>query len=197
MDYTTTSDVFAYGDVEAPSVAQTAVMGKVITAVSRRVDKICSMNFSTATYTNRKVPVRIAVDGMCTLYVNSPTITTLTGATIRIGNQPTKLPIDLTNAEVDEYAFGSKISVYGSDYGPVREVYNLKAYATYTGGWANTAAVPYEFKLAVEQLAWFTYQQRAAPMTSTAVPELGIITIPASIQPYILDVLKRYTWWWS
>ena len=62
---------------------------------------------------------------------------------------------------------------------------------------ANLAAVPEDFHLATTRLAWFTYQQRAAPMNSTAVPELGIITLPASIQPDILDVYKRYTWWYA
>jgi hypothetical protein len=79
----------------------------------------------------------------------------------------------------------------------LRDTFSRRAYATYTGGWATLADVPEDFHLATTRLVWFTYQQRAAPMNSTAVPELGIITLPASIQPDILDVYKRYTWWYA
>jgi hypothetical protein len=41
------------------------------------------------------------------------------------------------------------------------------------------------------------YQQRSAPMQTTAVPELGMITLPAAVPPDVMDVLKRYAWWWS
>jgi hypothetical protein len=197
MDYTTTADVFTYGDVAAPSANQTAVMNKIVTAVSSRVDKICSMNFSYGTYTNRRVPVRVGLDGLLTIYVNSPNITTLTSASLRVGNLSQLLPISIANAVEEEYVYGTKVLFFGLDYYNVREVSMLRAYLSYSGGWTTLAAVPTDFELAVRRFCWYVYQQRATPMNSTAVPELGIITLPASIQPDIMDVLKRYAWWWS
>jgi len=197
MDYTTTADVFAYGDVAAPSVNQTAVMTSIITAVSRRVDQICSMKFSYGTYTNRQLPIRIGVDGLLVLYVDSPTITTLTSAKIRMGNTSVLTPLDLTNAGIEEHGYGTKILLFGDSYYPIRETMTLKAYATYNGGWATLNAVPADFQLAVKRFSWYVFSQRATPMNSTAVPELGIITIPAAVPPDVMDTFKRYAWWWS
>lgn len=197
MDYTTTADIFAYGDVAVPSANQTAVMNEIVTAVSRRIDKICSMNFSYATYTNHKTSIRIGVDGLLVLYINSPTITTLSSAKIRMGNTSVLTPLDLTNAGIEEYGFGTKVLLFGDSYYPIREKNTLKAYANYSGGWATLASVPYDFQLAAQRFAWYIYQQRATPMNSTAVPELGIITLPAAIPPDVMDVFKRYAWWWS
>ena len=197
MDYTTTADVFSYGDVQVPSANQTAVMNEIVTAVSRRVDKICSMNFSRNTFTNKLTAVRVTLDGVLTLYANSPTITTVSSVNVRASNTIGLLPINIANMEILSYGYGSKMSVYGLDYMQFRELRTLKAYMSYTGGWLTLAEVPEEFQLAVTRLVWFVYQQRAAPMQATAVPEFGVITLPASIQPDIMDVLKRYAWWWS
>ena len=197
MDYTTATSVFTYGDVEVPSASQTAVMNKIVTAVSRRIDKICQMKFGLASYTNRLVPARVTLDGVLTLYINASTMSTPTAVGLRVGNLAQLLPVNLDNVAIEENPFGCKVLFYGQDFGLERLAYSIKAYATYSAGWATLADVPPEFEQAATQLAWFVYKQRAAPMNSTAVPELGIITLPASIQPDILDVLKRYTWWWS
>jgi len=197
MDYTTSADVFAQGEVLAPTANQTAVMNAIVTAVSRRVDKMCVMQFGQATYTNQRVPIRISVDGLVSLYINSPNLTACTSATIRVGNVPSLLPLNVSNAVLEANDYGSKIQFYGLDYSGIREVSILRAYVSYTAGWASLAGIPDDFHLAVTQLAWYTYQQRAAPMNATAVPELGIITLPASIQPYIKDVLNRYTWYYA
>jgi len=197
MDYTTSADVFAQGEVLAPTANQTAVMNAIVTAVSRRVDKMCVMQFGQATYTNQRVPIRISVDGLVSLYINSPNLTACTSATIRVGNVPSLLPLNVSNAVLEANDYGSKIQFYGLDYSGIREVSILRAYVSYTAGWASLADIPEDFHLAVTQLAWYTYQQRAAPMNATAVPELGIITLPASIQPYIKDVLNRYTWYYA
>lgn len=196
MDYTTTADVFTYGDVSAPSANQTAVMTEIVTAVSRRIDKMCLMNFSYTTYTNAPFPIRIDKDGLLTFYVPSPTVTTLTNASLRIGNQAGMLPLDISNAEIEPHVFGTKIMLFGQDFFRFREE-KLRLKATCAGGWAALNAVPLDFRLATEMYSWFTYQKRAAPMQTTAVPELGIITLPATVQPEIMDTFKRYTWWWS
>ncbi len=197
MDYTTTADVFAYGEVLAPSVNQTAVMNSFVTAVSRKVDKICTMNFSHETFTNKLTPVRVTNDGVLTLYANSPTIDSVTNISLRAGNTPSLLPVNTATMEIINYGFGSKISIYGLDYWSFRELRTLRAYMSYTGGWTTLADVPEEFQFAVKRFTWFAYQQRAAPMQTTAVPELGVITLPAAVPPDVMDVLKRYAWWWS
>lgn len=197
MDYTTTADVFAYGDVQAPSVNQTAVMNKFVTAVSRKVDKICTMNFSYGSFTNKLTPVRVTNDGVLTLYANSPTMTTVSAINLRAGNNPNLLPVALDNMEVLSYNYGTKISIYGLDYMQFRELRTFRAYMTYAGGWATLADVPDDFQYAIQRFTWFSYQQRSAPMQTTAVPELGMITLPAAVPPDVMDVLKRYAWWWS
>lgn len=197
MDYTTTADVFAYGDVQAPSVNQTAVMNKFVTAVSRKVDKICTMNFSHQTFTNKLTTVRVTNDGVLTLYANSPTIDSVTSVNLRAGNNNALLPVNIENMEILSYNYGTKMSVYGLDYYLVRELRTLRAYASYTGGWTTLADVPEDFQFAMQRFTWFAYQQRSAPMQATAVPELGMITLPAAVPPDVMDVLKRYAWWWS
>jgi hypothetical protein len=197
MDYTTTADVFIYGDVQAPSVNQTAVMNSFVTAVSRKVDKICTMNFSSATFTNKLTPVRVTNDGVLTLYANSPTMSSVTSINLRAGNNTTLLPVNIADMEINAYDYGTKISIYGMDYYSFRELRTLRAYMSYTGGWTALNQVPYDFQFAVKRFTWFMYQQRAAPMQTTAVPELGMITLPAAVPPDVMDVLKRYAWWWS
>lgn len=197
MDYTTSAEVFAQGEVLAPTANQTAVMNSFVTAVSRRVDKMCVMNFGQETYTQKIVPIRINVDGLVSLYINSPNITACTSASIRVGNTSSLLSLNISSAVLEPNDYGSKIQFYGLDYSGIRETSILRAYASYTAGWASLNDIPDDFRLAVSQLTWFTYQQRAAPMGATAVPELGIITLPASIQPYIKDVLNRYTWYYA
>ncbi len=144
MDYTTTADVFSYGDVQVPSVNQTAVMNEIVTAVSRRVDKICSMNFARRTFTNKLTSVRVTLDGVLTLYANSPTITSVSTVNLRAGNTPALLPVNIANIDIQEYGYGSKLSLYGFDYMQFRELRTFKAYMTYTGGWATLAEVPEE-----------------------------------------------------
>lgn len=196
MDYTTTADVFAYGDVSAPSANQTAVMADVITAVSRRIDKMCTMNFSYTTYTNAPLPVRVDNDGLLIIYVPSPTIATITSASLRIANLFSQLPLDVTNAEIEPHDFGTKIMLFGQNFWRFRED-KLRLKATCAGGWSTLNDVPEDFKLATTMYAWFVFKKREAPMQTTAVPELGIITLPATVQPEIMDTFKRYTWWWS
>jgi len=197
MDYTTTADVFIYGDVQAPSANQTAVMNSFVTAVSRKVDKICTMNFSSATFTNKLTPVRVTNDGVLTLYVNSPSIASVSSVNLRAGNTPGLLPVNTANMEILSYNYGTKMSVYGLDYMQFRELRTFKAYTSYTGGWTTLNQVPDDFQFAVKRFTWFMYQQRSAPMQTTAVPELGMITLPAAVPPDVMDVLKRYAWWWS
>jgi hypothetical protein len=199
IDYTTASDVFAYGKVANPTSAETAVMEDFITAVSRKADNTCVQRLSYTVYTNKILTPRIDVSGTLILYLPSPTITSLTSVTMRTGNVPLTQPINFIQSGVQydivEQSFGSKVIIYGYPMTPYRESI-LRAYVTWAGGWANLAAVPYDFQFAIQRWTWFAYKQREAPFDRTAVPELGIITIPGSIPPDVTDVLNRYTWYY-
>lgn len=199
IDYTTAADVFAYGRVLTPTVAETAVMESVITAVSRKADKTCVQQFSLTTYTNYILTPRIDVEGSLILYLPSPTVTSLTSVTIRTGNVPLTQPINFIQTgvqyDVIPNSFGSKVVIYGFAMSPYRERI-LRAYVSWSGGWVNIAAIPDDFKFAIDRWCWFAFKQREAPFDRTAVPELGIVTIPGAIPSDVTDVLNRYTWYY-
>lgn len=200
IDYTTATDVFDYGNVRNPTTTDTAVMEKIITAVSRKADKVCVQKFSLTSYTNVIYTPRIDVNGTLILYLPAPTVTSLTSITLRAGNVPLTQPINYiaTGVQYDivENAFGSKVLVYGYALTAYRNV-TMRAYVTWSGGWAIRAEIPYDFQFAIQRWCWFAYKQREAPFDRTAVPEMGIITIPGSIPPDVMDVLNRYTWYYQ
>ena len=86
--------------------------------------------------------------------------------------------------------------MFGQNFYRFRED-KLRLKATCAGGWPTLADIPKDFKLAAQMYAWFVFKKREAPMQTTAVSEMGIITLPATVQPEIMDTFKRYTWWWS
>jgi hypothetical protein len=199
IDYTTATDVFDYGNVRNPTATDTAVMEQIVTAVSRKADKACVQQFSLTTYTNTIYTPRIDVNGTLLLYLPAPTITALTSVTLRAGNVPLTQPINYlgTGVQYDivNQSFGSKVIIYGFSLTPYRQS-TMRAYVSWSGGWANLAAVPYDFEFAIRRWTWFAYKQREAPFDRTAVPEMGIITIPSAIPPDVMDVLNRYTWYY-
>jgi len=199
IDYTTASNVFSYGKVYNPTLDETAVMNQIVTAVSRRIDKDCVQQFSLTTYTNVILTPRIDVEGTLILYLPSPTITTLTSVTLRTGNIPLTQPINYlgTGAQYDiiNQSYGSKVLIYGFTMTPYRNSI-LRAYVSWAGGWANLNEVPSDFEMAARIYAWYAYKQREAPFDRTAIPEMGIITLPGSTPAAVTQVLNRYTWYY-
>jgi hypothetical protein len=199
IDYTTVTDVFAYGDVRSPNLIETAVMADVITAVSRKVDKTCVQQFSYTTYTNVIYTPRIDVAGTLILYLPAPTIAALTTITLRAGNVPITQPINFAGTGVQydtiDNGFGSKALIYGFAMNPYREMI-MRAYVTWAGGWANLAAVPFDFQFAVTRWSWWEYKRREAALTTTATPEFGQISVQGAVPGEVTDVLNRYTWFY-
>ena len=199
IDYTTAQSVFDYGKVQTPTVAETAVMSDIITAVSRKADKTCVQKLSYTTYTNYILTPRIDVEGTIIVYLPSPTVAALTSVTFRVGNTPLTQPIKFIQSGVQydivENSFGSKVTIYGYASGGYRERV-LRAYVSWTGGWVNLSQVPTDFQFAMDRWCWFAFKQREAPFDRTAIPELGIITIPGAIPGDVTDVLNRYTWYY-
>jgi hypothetical protein len=199
IDYTTVTDVFAYGDVRNPNLVETAVMADIITAVSRKVDKTCVQQFSYTTYTNVIYTPRIDVEGTLILYLPAPVITSITTINLRVGNVPTLLPIDFSgnNVQYDivNQSFGSKVNIFGFTMTPYRQT-TMRSYVTWAGGWANLAAIPSDFQFAVTRWAWWEYKRREAPMTTSATPEFGQISVQGTLPSEVTDVLNRYTWFY-
>lgn len=200
IDYTTASDVFAYGKVFNPTTEETAVMEDLVTAVSRYVDNQCSQKFSYATYEKQIFTPRIDVEGTLLFFFPSPTISSVTSIALRSGNVPLTTPINIlgTGVEYDiiENNYGSKMMVYGYSMRAYRNSV-LRAYVSWSGGWANLSEVPDEFQKMMWQLVWFNYKQREAPFDRTAVPEMGIITMPGSVAPNVLDTMLKFRWWYK
>lgn len=200
IDYTDAESVFAYGRVLNPTANEEAVVNTLITAASRYVDNQCSQNFSFTSYTNKMYTPRIDVEGTLILYLPCPVVTSLTSITIRAGNVPLTQPINFlgTGAQYDiiENEFGSKVLVYGFSMVPYRNTI-LRAYVTWSGGWTALNQIPSDFSKMMTQLVWYNFKQREAPFDRTAIPEMGIITLPGSVPPNVLDTMKKFKWWYQ
>lgn len=197
ISYTTAQDVFNYGEVFTPTVAATAEMESIISAVSRKADKICTQKFSYTTYTKQMLRPRIDVEGTFIVFLPCVNVTSMTEVTLRIGNNPVTQTLNFLSSgiqyDIESYSFGSRLFVYGFAFTAYRESI-MRAYVTYAGGWSTIADIPEDFQFAINRWAWYAYKQRESPFDRTAVPEMGIITLPGTTPPDITEVLNRYTW---
>lgn len=195
FDYTTTARVFEYGNTLGTAtspVNEASVMARLITAASREIDRWCQQNFSVDTYTNRQaVAVRIDREGLPMVWVDSPTITTLVAVSFRLGASTTTLPATLTNAETTDAAHGASIALYNEHYGAYR-AQTVKAYVSYTGGYANLAALPNDFVYAMDALCWWLYQKRMSAVDPQAMPDSGIVYPSQSWPRFVREMFAPY-----
>ena len=193
FDYTTAQDVFAYGNSAGTAtdpINEAALMADLITGMSRSIDTYCNQQFSLATYSSQVLSALIDSDGILTCYPPVPTISAITAADWRQGLSPTHTTLSISALDIEEHAFGCVVRSAGN-YLRYRGG-RISMRLSYTGGWANLAAVPSDFEWAMRCLCWWAYQKRSAPTEQTAIPELGVLVIPGNWPPHIVGMFRNY-----
>lgn len=193
FDYTSVSNVFAYGNSAGNAtdpVNESAVMAALVTAMSRAIDTYCNQSFSAATYTDQALRTVVDSDGILTCYPPVPTMAAPTAASWRAQGGATWATLDATQFDVEEHSFGCVVRFLGRSFTGYRGS-RLGARLSYTGGWANLAAVPADFEWAMRALCWWAYQKRTAPSDPT-VTEFGQLVVPGSWPRHIKDLFTDY-----
>lgn len=193
FDYTTAASVFAYGQPNgSPSAAESALMAGLVTGISRTLDTYCSQTFYQATYTQQVNRAQVDIDGILLAWPNVPTISSLTAADVKAASSPSWNSIALTSGyyELQESPSGAQVRFLGnySGYRGARPQLRL----SYTGGWANLAAVPADFEWACRVLCWWEYKKREAPISTMGNPSMGVVIVPADWPEHIKGKLSPF-----
>jgi hypothetical protein len=194
FDYTTPTNVFAWGSSAGTAtdpVNEATEMARIVTGMSRAIDTYCNQTFYQQAYSQQVLPAQIDADGILTCYPAVPTLSTPTAADWRFARSSSWTALELTRLDLEIDTFGCVVRALDTNYLAFRGS-SLQMRLSYTGGWANLAAVPSDFSLAMDALCWWAYQKRNAPTDQTAIPELGVLVIPGSWPPYVKSMFKNY-----
>ena len=194
FDYTTSANVFAFGSSAGTSVDpvnEATVMASLITAMSRALDTYCNQAFSLTTYTQQILRALIDQEGLLTCYPPVPTMATPTAADWRLGSSSNWSALEVGNLDVEINTFGCVLRNVNTRFSFYRGA-RVQMRVSYSGGWANLAALPDDFEWAMRALCWWAYQKRSAPNDTTAIPDLGVLIIPGSWPPYIREMFRNY-----
>lgn len=194
FDYTTPTNVFNYlnsaGSATDP-VNEATEMQRLVTGMSRAIDTYCNQAFSTATYTNEALRAVVDVEGVLTCYPAVPTMSTPTAAAWRQGRSSTWNTLDTAQLDTEENTFGCVVRTLDQNFSKWRGA-RLQMRLSFTGGWANLAAVPSDFSWAMDALCAWAYQKRTAPIDRAASPEFGVIIIPSNWPGHIKQMFRNY-----
>lgn len=194
FDYTTPTNVFNWGSSAGTAtdpVNEATEMARIVTGMSRAIDTYCNQAFSLATYSLAVLPSLIDADGILTCYPAVPTMSAPTAADWRLGRQSNWAALTPSNLDIEEHSFGCVLRNLNVSYLGYRGA-RAQMRLSYTGGWANLAAVPDDFELAMDALCWWAYQKRSAPSDQTAIPDLGVLIIPGNWPPHIKGLFRSY-----
>lgn len=194
FDYTTSAEVFAYGGSAGGGVDpvdEQSVMADLVTKASRAVDRHCRQAFSAETYTGQRLRgvVDVAGDLVCSPPV--PAITTITALEYRTAGTTTWTAATLAAIDVVGQPHGCAVRWIGAGLTAIRGR-RIDVRMSYTGGYADLAALPADLRLAATGVAWHEYQRRSAPMDKTAMPSMGIVVIPGDWPPHITSKLAPF-----
>lgn len=195
FDYCTVREAFDYGNNEGNAtnpVNEAGVMARCVTAVSRAIDNRCHQNFSSETYTEQVLHGVVDTDGTLTCYPPVPTMSAPSVAEYRAGNGATWLSLGGATIDIEEANHGATVRFLGLDLSAIR-FGRIQVRLSYSGGYADLAALPADLRWAAQALAWFEYKRREATQDQTAIPELGIITIPGQWPANVRQILDDYT----
>lgn len=195
FDYCTVPEVFAYGGSAGAATSpinEAAMMAEVITATSRAVDSACHQNFSRETYTQQRLRATIDADGVLTCYPPVPLIVGITELRYRIGAALDWQTSDLSAVDTDDRPHGSTVRLLNAGLLAVRQQ-RVVVQLSYTGGYADRAAMPEDLRWATRAACWYEYQRRTAPMDKTAMPSMGIVVIPGDWPKHITSKLADHT----
>ena len=194
FDYTTAANVFAYGNSAGTAtdpVNEATVMAGLITGMSRAIDQYCNQVFYTNAYTDEVLRAVVDVEGVLTCYPAVPTMSAPTAASYRRGASSSWVSLDTTLLDVEQNTFGCVVRTLDQTFLTLRGT-RLQMRLTFTGGWANLAAVPSDFEWAMRALCWWAYQKRSAPIDATAIPEFGQLIIPSNWPGHIKQMFRNY-----
>jgi hypothetical protein len=196
IDYTTSSNVIAYGAANGGiagvtiSPAEQGMIDSIVTAASRAIDVHCQQTFSLTTYTDQRMRAQITPEGLLQCWPSVPTMTTPTSASYRQLPNPNWASINTDLIEYTTSSSGCLVQVL-SDLGINRQWGQLQMKISYTGGWTY-AQLPSDFQYAVTALCWWFYQKRSAPTEKSAIPEMGLIVIPGNWPTYLRDMFQPF-----
>jgi len=194
FDYTEPNLVFGYGNSDGSAVTpvvEGSLMADLVTGMSRALDVYCNQTLYGASYTAEPYRALVDQEGVLTCYPAVPTMAQPTAAAWRVGRSSVWTTLNAAALDIEINTFGCVVRVVDSDYLPWRGQ-RVQMRLTYTGGWANLAAVPADFAFATRRLCWWAYQKRSAPIDQTAIPEMGILTIPSNWPKDLKDAYRQY-----
>jgi hypothetical protein len=196
FDYCTAAEAFAYGGSAGTGtdpVSEADVMAEVVTAASRAIDTACHQVFYEETYSGQRVRARVDRDGVLTIPVPVPVVSSVTAVSYRVGASLELVAADLSSIDIEEQPHGSTVRLLSTGLLAARSPARVVAEISYTGGYANLAALPADLRWAARAVAWYEYQRRSAPLDKTAMPSMGIVVIPGDWPKHITAKLKHYT----
>jgi predicted membrane-bound mannosyltransferase len=193
-NYATAAAVFAYGDVQTPTVAQTAVMNTVIPAVSRAVDTWLNQTFAQQSYSAVVYRAQIDPDGILQVWLPCPDASAFTAMAWKLGTSMTwnVLAVTATTTyEIEPSDSGARLRVLS----PTLLAYRgqrVQMRLSYTGGWAD-ANIPQDFAWYAQRLCWVEFKKReTAEVGKTAIPEMGIVIVPQAWPADVKAGLSSY-----
>jgi hypothetical protein len=189
IDYTTSANVLAYGKSQGGSAGEPALLVDLVTAVSRKVDEYCHQNFSAGAVTDERVYALIDAAGVLLAYPPVPTVSTISAATLRVGNTTTTTDLVAADWDIENRHDGAILRLFGRDYRAQRSSRPPALVLSYTGGWTDLDDVPADFEWLVRRACWWEYKKREAPMEKTAIPEMGMVIVP---QSWPIDLIQGF-----
>jgi hypothetical protein len=193
FDYTTPANVFAYlgsAGTGTDPINEADEMQRLITGMSRAVDQYCNQMFSAATYTDQDLRALIDAEGALTCYPKVPVISAISAASYRRGSSSAGIDLSAAALDIEQNTFGCVVRA-SQGFADLRGQ-RLLMRLSYTGGYADLAALPADFVWAMDALCGWSYQKRSAPIDRTAIPEFGMI-IPSNNWPsHIKQMFKNY-----
>lgn len=197
FDYTTPTNVFNYlnsAGTGTDPVNEAAEMALLVTGMSRAVDQWCNQQFSTASYSGQELRAVVDVEGVLTCYPAVPTMSAPTAAAYRQARSSSWIDLSTAQIDVEENAFGCVVRTLDQNFSQWRGA-RLQMRLSYTGGYANLAALPTDFVWAMDALCGWAYQKRVAPIDATAAPAFGQLYIPSNWPGHIKQMFGNYKRW--
>jgi len=197
FDYTTPTNVFAYlnsaGNGTDP-VNEATEMQRLVTGMSRAIDTWCNQAFSVATYSGQELRAVVDVEGVLTCYPAVPTMSAPTAVAYRQARSSSWVELSAAQLDVEENTAGCVVRTLDQNFSQWRGG-RLQMRLSYTGGYANLAALPSDFTWAMDALCGWAYQKRSAPIDATAAPAFGQLYIPSNWPGHIKQMFSTYKRW--
>jgi len=211
IGYTSFAQVKLYGRLDTTN--DTTLITQQISEASRQFDKKTRQTLGNANYV--QAPVYSVLDakyGDLLCFPNCPAVGVITAGRWAL---PSAVPTwnalsapQLAAVQVANNPRGAVVAFPGfagavGGFAGVSGAGVLMLQLTYVGGytaWGTTPGVgiappiPDDLEGACKRLVWWTYKKRDAPMDKTAIPELGVVTVPGGWPAEVMDTLKQYTW---